>query len=58
MEIFANKGSPLVSLTPAANFATGTVGVVDTWGKFVTGVNDTGGTVSLRVTRPLSMYHI
>ncbi len=27
----------------AANFATGTTGVVDTGGKFATSVNDTGG---------------
>ncbi len=31
-----------VSMTPAANFATGTAGVVDTCGKFATDVNDTG----------------
>jgi hypothetical protein len=30
-------------MTPAANFATSTAGVVDTSGKFVTSVNDTGG---------------
>ncbi len=29
--------------TPAANFATSSAGVVDTSGKFATGVNDTGG---------------
>jgi hypothetical protein len=34
---------PLVSLIP--------------WGKFASGVNDTGGTVPLRVTRPLSIYN-
>ncbi len=57
MEIFENQDAPLVSTTPAANFATGTAGVVDTGGKFATGVNDTGGTVPLRVTRPLSKYN-
>jgi hypothetical protein len=30
-------------VTPAANFATGTAGVVDTGGKFATGVNNTCG---------------
>jgi hypothetical protein len=34
---------PLVSTTPAANFSTSSAGVVDTDGKFATGVNDTGG---------------
>jgi hypothetical protein len=32
---------PLVSRTPAANFATGNAGVVDIGGKVATGVNDT-----------------
>ncbi len=39
--IWANL--PQVSLTSAANFATSTAGVVDTGGKFVTGVNNTCG---------------
>jgi hypothetical protein len=34
---------PLVSTTPPANFATSFASVVDTSGKFATGVNDTGG---------------
>jgi hypothetical protein len=34
---------PLVSTTTAANFATSFARVVDTGGKFATGVNDTGG---------------
>jgi hypothetical protein len=34
---------PPVSMTPAANFATSFASVVDTGGKFATGVNDTGG---------------
>jgi hypothetical protein len=34
---------PPVSTTPAANFATSSSCVVDTGGKFATGVNDTGG---------------
>jgi hypothetical protein len=33
---------PSVSTTPAANFATSSPCVVDTGGKFATGVNDTG----------------
>jgi hypothetical protein len=33
---------PLVSTTPAANFATSYDSVVDTCGKFATGINDTG----------------
>jgi hypothetical protein len=32
-----------VSRTPAANFATRFASVVDTGGKFTTGINDTGG---------------
>ncbi len=32
-----------VSTTPAANFSTNFASVVDTGGKFATGVNDTGG---------------
>jgi hypothetical protein len=40
-EIFASQGAPLVSTTLVANFATSTAGVVDTRGKFATGVNDT-----------------
>jgi hypothetical protein len=32
-----------VSTTPAANFATNSACVVDTGGKFATGVNNTGG---------------
>jgi hypothetical protein len=52
--MFANQGVlsvsttpvaklPSVSVTPAANFATGTTGVVDTCGKFASSVNDTSG---------------
>jgi len=37
----------LVSTTPLANFATGTAGVVDTGGKFATGVSYTGDTKSV-----------
>jgi hypothetical protein len=43
-EIFASKGAPPVSTTPAANFATSFASVVDTGGKFATGVSDTGDT--------------
>jgi hypothetical protein len=47
-EIFVSQGAPLVStppvsMTPAANFSTSFAYVVDTGGKFATGVNDTGG---------------
>jgi hypothetical protein len=42
-EIFASKGAPPVSMTPVANFATSFACVVDTGGKFATGVNGTGG---------------
>ncbi len=56
-EIFASKGAPPVSrtpaaklppvsTTPAANFATSLASVVDTGSKFATGVNDTGGKFS------------
>jgi hypothetical protein len=38
-----NEGAPPLSMTPVANFATGTAGVVDTGCKFATGVNDTSG---------------
>ncbi len=34
---------PPVIMTPAANIATSSACVVDTGGKFATGVNDTGG---------------
>jgi hypothetical protein len=34
---------PMVSMTPALNFLTGTAGVIDTNSKFVTGINNTGG---------------
>jgi hypothetical protein len=51
-EIFASQGAPPVSTTevanlppvsttPAANFSTSFASVVDTGGKFATGVNDT-----------------
>jgi hypothetical protein len=32
-----------VSTTPAANFPTSFASVIDTGGKFATGINDTGG---------------
>jgi len=41
VKIFAIQSAPPVSTTPAANFATGTTGVVDTGGKLVTGINAT-----------------
>ncbi len=43
MEIFAVQGAPPVSTTPGANFSTSFASVVNTGGKFATGVNDTGG---------------
>jgi hypothetical protein len=43
VEIFASKGAPPVSVTPATNFATSFASVVETGGKFATGVKDTGG---------------
>ncbi len=42
-EIFASQGVPPVSATPVANFSTIFASVVDTGGKFATGVNDTDG---------------
>jgi hypothetical protein len=42
-EIFASQGAPPVSTTPVANFSTIFARVVDTGGKFATGVNDTSG---------------
>ncbi len=42
-EIFASQGAPPVSTTPAANFDTSFASVIDTVGKFATGVSDTGG---------------
>jgi hypothetical protein len=56
-EIFVAQGAPLVSTTPAANFATGTVGVVDTGGKFATGVTDTGGIFAAGVNDPDEYLH-
>jgi hypothetical protein len=42
-EIFASQGAPPVSTTQVANLSTIFASVVDTGGKFPTGVNDTGG---------------
>jgi hypothetical protein len=42
-EIFASKGAPQVSMTPVANLLPVFASVVDTVGKFSTGVYDTGG---------------
>ena len=41
-EIFASQGAPPVSTTPVANFVSIFACVVDTGGKFATGVNVTG----------------
>jgi hypothetical protein len=40
---------PPVSTTTGANFATSFASVVDTGGKFATGVNDTGGKFAIGV---------
>ncbi len=40
---------PPVSATPVANFSTIFASVVDTGGKFATGVNDTGGKLATGV---------
>jgi hypothetical protein len=42
-EIFASQGAPPVSATPLENFFPIFACVVDTGGKFTTGVNDNGG---------------
>jgi hypothetical protein len=42
-EIFASQGAPPVSATPVAKFSNIFASVVDTGGKFATGINDTGG---------------
>jgi hypothetical protein len=42
-EIFASHGAPAVSTTPVANFSIIFADVVDTGGKFATGVKDIGG---------------
>jgi hypothetical protein len=44
---------PLVSTTPTANYSTSFAGSVDTGGKFVTGVNDTGGYLPPVSTTPV-----
>jgi hypothetical protein len=43
VEIIASPGAPQVSTTPVANFSTIFASIVDTGGKFATGVNDTPG---------------
>ncbi len=49
MEIFASQGAPRVSMSLSVNFATSTVFVVDTGGKFATSVNETGSKFSAGV---------
>jgi hypothetical protein len=44
-------------MTPAANFATSTAGVVDTGGKFVPDVNHTDGKLQLVTTTPAVNCH-
>ncbi len=41
-KIFAAQGAPPVSMTPTAKL---TIAVVDSGGKFTSGVNDTGGRI-------------
>jgi hypothetical protein len=54
VEIFASQCLPPVSTTPVANFATSFPSVVDTGGKFATGVNDTGGNLPLVSATPVA----
>ncbi len=49
-EIFASQGAPPVSTTPVANFSTIFASVVDTGGKFATGVNNAGGKFATGIT--------
>jgi hypothetical protein len=51
-EIFTSQGAPPVSATPAANCYTIFASIVDTGGKFATGVNDTGGKLPPVSTTP------
>ncbi len=51
-EIIASQGAPPVSATLAANFSTNFTSVVDTGGKFATGVNDAGGKLPPLSTTP------
>jgi hypothetical protein len=53
-EIFASQGAPPVSTTSAAYFATSSAGIVDTGGKFATGVKDTGGNLPPLSTTPVA----
>jgi hypothetical protein len=48
-DIFASQGAPPVSTTPVANFSTIFASVVDTGGKFASGVNNTGGKFAIGV---------
>ncbi len=52
--VFTSQGAPPVSTTSVANFATSSAGIVDTGGKFATGVNDIGANLPLvyRVNDP------
>jgi hypothetical protein len=57
-EIFASQGAKPVSTPPVANFATCTVDVVDTGGKFTTGVNVLPAeNISLVSTTPVANCH-
>ncbi len=57
MNLFASQGAPLVSMTPMANFSTRFASVVDTGGKFATGVNDAGGKLPPVSTTPAANCH-
>jgi hypothetical protein len=46
-----------VLLTPVANFSTNFASVVDTGGKFATGVNDAGGKLPPVSTTPAANLH-
>jgi hypothetical protein len=54
---FAGHGAPPLSTSPAANFDTSSACVVDTGGKFSTGVNDTGGKFAAESTTPVASCH-
>ncbi len=55
-EIFASQGVPPVSTSPAANFYALFASVVDTGGKFATGVNDAGGKFATGVKAKFYIY--
>ncbi len=56
-EKFASQGEPPVSKTPAVKFSTTFPTVVDTGGKFATGVNDTGDNTMVTIFKLLTTKH-